>query len=142
MVRLGAEKFSEFLSEMWLGVHDGAFLHEFPGGSIVLTSEGTERGGPWPPDECSRCLLNWFDRGWIDAYVLREQLFRWPQDADALPSDPANDTARILEVKRARAILSDPRAWTNDSPEGFVVLNPTNRAPGRQLWLDAVRPFE
>jgi hypothetical protein len=140
---LGSEEFYDFLGEMWLGVHEGAFLFEFPGGSILYTKDGTERHGPWPPDECSRCLLIWFDHGWINAYVLSEQRFRWAPDDDALLPDPADETARLVEPERARAILADPQAWTNDSAEGFLVLYPADHAPAtdfRQLWLDAVTP--
>jgi hypothetical protein len=138
-----AGDFDEFRGEMWLGVHDGAFLFEFPGGSILHTPDGIVRHGPWPPEECSRCLLTWFNHGWIDACVLAEQLFRWAPDDDALLPDPADETARILERGRARAILSDPQTWTNDRAEGFVILNPAQHAPSsdfRQLWLDAVAP--
>lgn len=48
-MHLGAEDFEDFLGEMWLGVHEGGFLFEFPGGSITYTQEGTERRGPWHP---------------------------------------------------------------------------------------------
>lgn len=140
---MGREEFDDFLGQMWLGVHEGAFLFEFPGGSILYTRDGIERYGPWPPEECSRCLLTWFDHGWINAYVLSEHLFRWPAEDDALWPDPADETARLIEPVRARAILADPRTWTNDSAEGFVVLNPAEHAPShgfRQLWLDAVTP--
>ncbi|MEP7740240.1 hypothetical protein ABKW28_21560 [Nocardioides sp. 31GB23] len=142
-MQLGAEEFEGFLGEMWLGVHEGAFLFEFPGGSILYTTEGTERHGPWPLDECSRCLLTWFDHGWINAFVLSDQLHRWAPDEDALWPDPSDETARLVEPGRARAILAAPQTWTNDSAEGFVVLNPADHAPGsgfRQLWLDAVSP--
>jgi hypothetical protein len=139
----GAEEFDDFRGEMWLGVHEGAFLFEFPGGSILHTSDGVERHGPWPPDECSRCLLTWFDHGWINACVLSEQLYRWSHDHDGLLSDPDDETPRLLEHDRARAILADPQTWTNDSAEGFVILNPSDHAPSsdfRQLWLDSTAP--
>lgn len=140
---LGAGEFADFLGEMWLGVHEGAFLFELPGGSILHTNQGVERHGPWPPDECSRCLLAWFDHGWINVYVLSEHLDRWSSDDDALLPDPDDETGRLVERDRARAILADPQTWTNDRAEGFVVLNPSGQAPDstfRQLWLDAVTP--
>jgi hypothetical protein len=140
---LGAEEFDDFRGEMSLGVNEGAFLFEFPRGSILHTSDGVERHGPWPPDECSRCLVTWFDRGWINAYVLSEQLYRWAPDDDALLPDPDDETARLLVQDRARAIVTDPQLWTNDSAEGFVILNPADNAPpsdSRQLWLDAIAP--
>ena len=133
-----AEEFEEFRAEMWLGVHDGAFLFEFPGGSILHTRDGIVRHGPWPPEECSRCLLTWFDHGWINAHVLSEQLFRWSPSDEGLLTDPADETARIFESDRARAILADPHTWTNDRAEGFVILNRADHAPSsdfRQLWL-------
>jgi hypothetical protein len=140
-VHLGTEEFEDFLGEMWLGVHEGAFLFEFPGGSSLHPSEGIERHGPWPPDGCSSCLLTWFDHGWINAYVLSEHLDRWSPDDDALLPVPDDETARLIRVDRVRVILADPQTWTNDRAEGMVVLNPAGHAPTsdfRQLWLDAV----
>jgi hypothetical protein len=137
--------FDDFRGEMWLGVHEGAFLFELPGGSILHTAHGVERRGPWPPEECSRCLLTWFDRGWIDAFALAEHLDYWAHDDPALLRDPDDHAARIIERGRARAILADPQMWTNDRAEGFVVPSPTTRAPSsdfRQLWLDVVEPPE
>lgn len=106
-------------------------------------ANGVVRNGPWPPEECSRCLLTWFDHGWINAHVPPEQLFRWPLNDEALLMDPADETARILESARAHAILADPQTWTNDRAEGFAILNPADHAPSsdfRQLWLGAVTP--
>lgn len=142
-MHLGAKNFDNFLGELWLGVHEGAFLFELPSGSITYTQEGTERRGPWHPDECSRCLLTWFDHGWINAYVLSEHLDRWTPGDDALLPDPDDETSRLLDRARARAILAAPQTWTNDSAEGFLILNPSHHAPDssfRQLWLDAVTP--
>lgn len=142
-VHLGAGNFDDFLGEMWLGVHEEAFLFEFPGGSTLHTEDGPQRRGPWPPDECSRCLLVWFDHGWINAYVPPEQVFRWTPDDDALMTDRDDETRRILTPESARAIIADPTTWMNTSAEGFVVLAPARQAPDntlRQLWLDAVRP--
>jgi len=89
--------------------------------------------GPWPPDECSRCLLTWFDHGWINAHVLSEQLWRWSADDDALLPDPDDKTARLLKRERARAILADPQTWTNDSAEGLVILTLADHAPSSDL---------
>jgi hypothetical protein len=137
------EDFDAFRGEMWLGVQDGAFLFEFPGGSSVHTPDGVERRGPWAPEECSRCLLTWFERRWVDAHVLAEHLARWGPDGAALLPDPDDDSSRILDRARARAILADPQAWTSDRPEGLLVLCPTGHAPSgdlRQLWLQAIAP--
>lgn len=139
------EGFEDFRSEMWLAVHEGAFLFELPAGAVDHTRDGVVQHGPWPPDECSRCLLTWFDHGWITLYVLSEQLFRWAPDDDALERDPADDTSRLVKSGRARAILAQPQAWTNDRPEGFVCLSPADHAPSsdfRQLWLDAVSEWD
>lgn len=137
------DEFADFLSEMFWSVREGAFLFEFPEGAIDHTPSGLVRHGPWAPGECSRCLLTWFDHGWINAYVLSEHLNLWPNNDDALLPDPDDETARLVERHRARAILADPQTWTNDGAEGFVILNPTAHAPDatfRQLWLDAVTP--
>lgn len=142
-VHLAAGDFDDFLGEMWLGVHEEAFLFELPGGSILHTADGPQRHGPWPPNECSRCLLVWFDRGWLNAYVPPEQLFRWSPDEDALMPDTEDETWRILTPARAREIIADPTSWMNDSAEGMIILAPASQAPDstfRQLWLDAVRP--
>jgi hypothetical protein len=138
-----AKGFEDFRGEMWLAVHEGGFLFEVPLGAIDHTRHGIVQHGPWPPDECSRCLLTWFDHGWITLYVPSEQLFRWSSDDDALVKDPADETVRIVESDRARAILAEPRTWTNDRPEGFVCLAPADHAPSsdfRQLWLDVIAP--
>ena len=126
---------------MWLGVREGAFLFEFPEGSVLHTRDGAERRGPWPPAECSRCLLTWFDRGWIDVIVLAEHLSRWEPEDPALLPDPEDDASRIVKPSQARAILADPQKWTNERAEGLVVLSPAQDAPAsafRQSWLDAV----
>jgi hypothetical protein len=137
--------FEDFLGHMWLAVHEGAFLFEIPDGAIDHTRDGIVRHGPWPPEDCSRCLLTWFDHGWITLYVLSEQLFRWPPNDDALQRDPDDDTARLVESHRARDIIAEPQTWTNDRAEGMVCLSPADHAPAsdfRQLWLDAVDPAE
>jgi hypothetical protein len=115
----------------------------FPSGRWTTHATASCKHGPWPPEECSRWLLAWFDHGWITLYVLSEQLFRWSSDDDALIKDPADETVRIVERDRARAILAEPRTWTNDRPEGFLCLAPADHAPSsdfRQLWLDAIAP--
>jgi len=139
------ERFEDFLGQMWLAVHESAFLFEVPGGAIDHMRDGVVRHGPWSPEECSRCLLTWFDHGWITLCVLSEQLFRWSPDDDALRRDPADESARLVENHRARDILAEPQGWTNDRAEGFVCLSPADHAPAsdfRQLWLDAVDPPE
>lgn len=136
------EDFEDFRGQMWLFVHEGAFLFELPLGARDHTHDGIVQHGPWPPEECSRCLLTWFDHGWIELYVLSEHLYRWSSDDD-LVRDPSDENVRIVEGDRARAILADPQTWTNDRPEGFVCLAPADLAPSsdfRQLWLDAVAP--
>ena len=136
-------EFADFLNEMFCSIQEGAFLFEFPGGAIDHTPSGPVRHGPWTPEECSRCLLMWFDHGWINAYVLPEHLHRWPVDDDALLPDPDDESARVVVRDRARAILADPKSWTNNRAEGLVALYPTSHAPDstfRQLWLDAVEP--
>jgi hypothetical protein len=137
------DEFADFLHEMFWSIQEGAFLFEFPEGAIDHTLSGPVRHGPWTPKECSRCLLTWFDHGWINAYVLSEHLDNWRVDDDALLPDPDDESARIVARDRARAILADPESWTNDCAEGLVVLYPSRHAPDsafRQLWLDAVKP--
>ena len=137
------DEFADFLNEMFWSVQEGAFLFEFPEGATDHTPSGPVQHGPWTPDDCSRCLLTWFDHGWINAYVLSEHLARWRVDDDALLPDPTDDSARMVARDRARAILADSESWTNDRAEGLVVLNPASHAPDstfRQLWLDAVKP--
>jgi hypothetical protein len=135
------EEFEDFRGEMWLAVHEGAFLFELPLGARDYTRDGIVEHGPWPPKECSRCLVTWFDHGWVELSVLSEQLFRWAPGDDALLEESDDKTGRIVEDDRARTILADPRIWTNDRAEGFLCLGPTAHAPStdfRQLWLDAI----
>lgn len=139
------EDFKDFREEMFWGVHEGGFLFEFPGGVRDHTRDGIVQHGPWPPQECSRCLLTWFDYGWIEMYVLSEHLNRWASDEVDLIRDSSDDNIRIVESARARAILTDPHTWKNDRREGFVCLAPTDEAPPgdfRQIWLDAIAPPE
>jgi hypothetical protein len=142
-VHEATEGFEDFREQMWWAVYEGAFLFEVPLGAIDHTRDGVVQHGPWPPKECSRCLLTWFDHGWITLYVLSEQLFRWSSDDDALMRDPVDETVRIVEQDRARAILAEPETWTNDRPEGLLCLAPADHAPSsdfRGLWLDAIDP--
>ena len=137
------DDFEVFTQEMYWGVHEGAFLFELPGGARDHTRDGIVEHGPWPPEACARCLLTWFDHGWIELSVLSEHLNRWTSDEDALTPDPSDENVRIVESGRARAILRDPHTWKNDRSEGLVCLAPTDQAPPvdvRQTWLDAVAP--
>ncbi len=134
--------FHDFREQMWLFVHEGAFLFELPFGARDHTRDGIVQHGPWPPEECSRCLVTWFDHGWLTLYVLPEQLYRWSSH-EGLTQDPSDESGRIVERDRARAVLAEPETWTNDRPEGFICLGPAARAPSsdfRELWLDAISP--
>ena len=136
------EDFEDFRGQMWLFVHEESFLFELPLGARDYTRDGFVQHGPWPPEECSRCLLTWFDHGWVTLYVLPEQLYRW-SSLDDLTRDPSDENVRIVERDRARAILADPQVWSNELPEGFISVAPADHAPSsdfRQLWLDAIEP--
>jgi hypothetical protein len=138
------EDFEDFREQMFWFVQEGAFLFELPLGARDHTRDGIVQHGPWPPKECSRCLLTWFDHGWIEPYVPLGQLYRWSSDDDLI-RDPSDENIRIVETDRARAILAEPQTWKNDRPEGFVCLAPADHAPSsdfRQLWLDAISPPE
>lgn len=139
------EDFEDFRQEMFWGVHEGAFLFELPGGARDHTRDGIVEHGPWPPEECARCLLTWFDHGWMEVYVLSEHLNRWGTGEVDLIRDSSDENVRIVERGRARAILMAPLTWKNDRPEGLVCVAPTNQAPPpdfRQIWLDAIAPAE
>jgi hypothetical protein len=141
VARWSEERIEDFHSEMWLAVHEGAFLFELPGGSVDHTADGIVKHGPWPAEDCSQAMLTWFDHGWIMLYVLPEQLFRWGPGADALVTDPDDSSVRLLDHDSARIILADPRTWTSERAEGFVCLGPTGHAPSsdfRELWLNAL----
>lgn len=136
------EDFEDFREQMWLFVHEGAFLFELPLGARDHTRDGIVQHGPWASEECSRCLLTWFDHGWIELDVLSEHLSRWSSDDD-LMRHSSDENIRIVKKERARAILASPQTWTNDRPEGFVCLSPADHAPPsdfRQMWLDAISP--
>jgi hypothetical protein len=139
------DEIEDFREQMWLFVQEGAFLFELPLGARDHTRDGIAQHGPWPPEECARCLLTWFDHGWLELYVLSEHLHGWASHEGDLVADSSDEHIRIVEGARARAILTDPKSWTNDRPEGFVCPAPTDQAPSsdfRQLWLDAIAPPE
>jgi hypothetical protein len=143
VTRWSEERFGDFRSEMWLAVHEGAFLFELPGGSVDHTADGVVTHGPWPAEACSQAMLTWFDHGWITLYVLPEQLFRWDPGTDALVTDPADSSGRLVAHDSARTILAEPHTWTNECAEGFACLGPTDHAPSsdfRELWLNAIEP--
>jgi hypothetical protein len=139
------DDFDDFREQMFWAVHEGWFLFELPGGVRDHTRDGIVQHGPWPPEECTRCLRKWFDSGWIELYVLSEHLNRWASDEVNLIRDPSDENMPIVERGRARAILMAPLTWKNDRPEGLVCLAPTDQAPppdARQIWLDAIAPAE
>jgi hypothetical protein len=117
-VRETTEGFEDFRGQMWLAVHEGAFLFELPLGAIDHTRHGVVQHGPWPPEECSRCLLTWFDHGWITLYVLSEQLFRWSSDDDALMKDPADENVRIVEETVPAPSWRNPEDGPTTAPKG------------------------
>ena len=139
------EDFADFREHMWLFVHEEAFLFELPGGVRDHIRDGIVEHGPWPPEECARCLLTWFHHGWIELYVHSEHFNRWATDEVDLIGDPYDESIRIVERGSAGAILTDPHTWKNDQAEGLVCLAPADQAPPsdfRQLWLDAIAPPE
>lgn len=139
------DEIKDFHQEMLWAVHEGAFLFELPGGARDYTRDGIVQHGPWPPEDCARCLLTWFDHGWIEVYVLSEHLDRWVADEADLTGESSDENARTVERSRARAILMAPSTWRNDRPEGLACLAPTDQAPPldfRQIWLDAVAAAE
>lgn len=135
---------TDFASEMWLLVHEGAFLMEVPGGSRTLMPDGWVVAGPWSPEECSTAFLTWFDHGWINLAVAPEQLHRWAGGASHpdLSADRLDTSWFLLEANAARRVLTAPETWIESRPEGFVSLSPSQVAPShgfRNLWIEAIR---
>lgn len=142
MASVGDEPY-DFGSEMWLAVHEGAFLFEVPHGSRTLTHEGWSVAGPWSPQDCSVALLTWLDHGWLQLTVAPEQLYRWPGEARHLDlvSDRLDSAWHHLETTAARNVLAQPDLWVQSRPEGFLCLDTTRAAPShefRELWLAAL----
>jgi hypothetical protein len=137
------ERFEDFRSEMWLAVHEGAFLFELPGGSVDHTPDGLLQHGPWLPEDCSKVLLTWFGHGWIALLVPPEQQFRWASIDVVLVPDSSDPSWLHFETDQARSILAEPQTWTSERPEGFACLGTTEQSPSgefRELWLDAINP--
>jgi hypothetical protein len=99
----------------------------------------------WESSNCSRALLTWFDHGPIDLEVRFEQAYRWTPGSISLVRHERRDPGGVVERAQAHAILSAPETWTNEHPEGFLILEPSDDAPSndfRAPWLNAIQPSD
>jgi hypothetical protein len=78
--------------KMYWAVREETMLHQLPAEERNHLRDGIELIPAQDPAECSRVLLDWFDQGLATVMVTRTQVELTPE--------------------RARALLSDPSAWT------------------------------
>ncbi|WP_166533930.1 hypothetical protein [Blastococcus xanthinilyticus] len=115
---------------MYQAVHDDAWLTGITDGDFI---DDPAAWGELDPQACSAQLLRWFDAGLIEVHQdaepadLADPVVDFDYDAADLP---------LIAPDAARALLADPRRWTDEHPDGFAVPVPTGlgRSTPAERW--------
>lgn len=124
---------STFVEQMYWAVVEESRLFELPLGVTYHVARQQVVVGPWDPTDCSRQLLQWFDRGLIELYTSDEVVPRTPEEWRARW---AGEHDHVLSAHAARRLLAETERWIVDSDDGLVCLRRT------EVGMESTAPWE